>query len=97
MDIFSFATLLGGLALFLFGMKEMGDGLMLLSGSKLKSMLGRVTSNPVNAVLVGTGITSIIQALLPPACRQAESTLRISRAYGGKGGEVKCSTYCKAY
>ncbi|HPY63135.1 MAG TPA: Na/Pi cotransporter family protein [Bacillota bacterium] len=62
MDIFSFATLLGGLALFLFGMKEMGDGLMLLSGSKLKSMLGRVTSNPVNAVLVGTGITSIIQS-----------------------------------
>jgi len=62
MDIFSFATLLGGLALFLFGMKEMGDGLMLLSGSKLKSMLGRVTSNPINAVLVGTGITSIIQS-----------------------------------
>ena len=62
MDIFSFATLLGGLALFLFGMKEMGDGLMLLSGSKLKDMLGRVTSNPIKAVLVGTGITSIIQS-----------------------------------
>ena len=62
MDIFSFATLLGGLALFLFGMKEMGDGLMLLSGSKLKNMLGRVTSNPFKAVLVGTGITSIIQS-----------------------------------
>ncbi|HHW94011.1 MAG TPA: Na/Pi cotransporter family protein [Clostridiaceae bacterium] len=62
MDIFSFASLLGGLALFLYGMKEMGDGLMLLSGSKLKDLLGRVTSNPFKAVLLGTGITSIIQS-----------------------------------
>lgn len=62
MDIFSAATLLGGLALFLYGMKEMGDGLMLISGSRLKGMLERVTSNPVKAVLLGAGITSLIQS-----------------------------------
>lgn len=62
MDVFSVATLLGGLALFLYGMKEMGDGLMLISGSRLKGMLERVTSNPIKAVLLGTGITSLIQS-----------------------------------
>ena len=46
MNIFNIFTLLGGLALFLFGMEAMGDGLKKLSGSKLEKILGHLTSNP---------------------------------------------------
>lgn len=62
MDIFVVVALLGGLALFLYGMKEMSDSLMLVSGPRLKTMLERMTSNPVKAVLLGTGITAVIQS-----------------------------------
>ena len=44
MDFFSILTLTGGLALFLYGMNVMGDGLKQLSGGKLESVLGRLTS-----------------------------------------------------
>lgn len=62
MDILGIVTLFGGLALFLYGMKEMGDSLMLVSGSRLKVMLERMTSNPVKAVFLGAGVTAVIQA-----------------------------------
>lgn len=62
MDIFSFFTMLGGLALFLFGMEMMGNGLKKLSGSKLEMILGRLTSHPLKGVLLGTGVTAIIQS-----------------------------------
>ena len=62
MDIFSIITLFGGLALFLYGMNEMSDSLMLASGSRLKVVMERVTSNPIRAVLLGAGITAIIQS-----------------------------------
>ena len=62
MNIFNIFTLLGGLALFLFGMEAMGDGLKKLSGSKLEKILGHLTSNPFKAVLLGTGVTAIIQS-----------------------------------
>ena len=62
MDIFPIVTLFGGLALFLYGMKEMSDSLMLASGSRLKVMLERITSNPIKAVLLGTGVTAVIQS-----------------------------------
>jgi phosphate:Na+ symporter len=62
MDIFAVVALFGGVALFLYGMKEMSDSLMLVSGSRLKVMLERMTSNPVKAVLLGTGVTAVIQS-----------------------------------
>lgn len=62
MDILGIVTLFGGLALFLYGMKEMSDSLMLVSGSKLKLMLSRMTSNPIKAVFLGAGVTAVIQA-----------------------------------
>ncbi|WP_139905836.1 Na/Pi cotransporter family protein [Clostridium thermarum] len=55
-------TLIGGLGLFLFGMKMMGDGLENAAGEKLKGILEKVTSNPIVAVLVGTVVTMIIQS-----------------------------------
>ena len=60
MDIFVLVTLLGGLALFLYGMREMSDSLLLLSGSRLKVMLGRMTSSPVKSVFLGAGVTAVI-------------------------------------
>lgn len=62
MDIFSFLSLCGGLAIFLFGMKTMGDGLERRGGGKLKSILEGLTSSPLKGVLLGAGVTGIIQS-----------------------------------
>ena len=62
MDVFSVLTLVGGLALFLFGMDFMGDGLKKLSGSQLESILGRLTSNRFKGFLLGLCVTAIIQS-----------------------------------
>ena len=51
MDIFSVIKLLGGLAMFLYGMEIMGDGLKNLSGSALKKVLGKATQNVVMGVI----------------------------------------------
>jgi len=61
MDIFSVITLFGGLALFLFGMTIMGDSLEKQGGGKLKGVLERLTSNKFGGVLLGAGVTAIIQ------------------------------------
>lgn len=62
MDIFGFLTMIGGLALFLFGMNTMGDGLSKVSGGRLEKILEKLTSNPIKAVLVGCGVTAVIQS-----------------------------------
>ena len=62
MDFFDLLTMVGGLALFLYGMYAMGEGLSKLSGGKLESILERLTSNRLMAVLLGAGVTAIIQS-----------------------------------
>ena len=62
MDIFNVLTLLGGLALFLFGMSIMGDGLEKSAGSKLKTILERLTSSPVRGFFLGLAVTAVIQS-----------------------------------
>ena len=62
MDIFSFINLFGGLALFLFGMNTMSDGLEKLAGGKLEAILKKMTSNPVKSLVLGAGITAVIQS-----------------------------------
>lgn len=62
MDIFGVLTMLGGLALFLFGMNTMGDGLSKASGGRLEAVLEKLTDNPFKAVLVGCGVTAVIQS-----------------------------------
>ena len=62
MDIFGILTLIGGLALFLYGMSVMGGGLEKLSGGRLELLLERLTSNPLKAVLLGAGVTAVIQS-----------------------------------
>ena len=62
MDIFSILTLIGGLALFLFGMEYMGDNLKKLSGGQLESILGKLTSNRFKGFLLGFLVTAVIQS-----------------------------------
>ena len=62
MDILDFVMLLGGVALFLYGMSLMGDGLKKVAGNKLELILYRLTSNPLKGILLGTGVTAVIQS-----------------------------------
>ena len=62
MDIFSVLQMIGGLALFLFGMHAMGEGLSKTSGGRLEKILEKLTSNPLKAVLLGAGVTAVIQS-----------------------------------
>lgn len=62
MNIFSIFTLFGGLAFFLYGMNVMSSGLEKLAGGKLEKMLKVLTSNPINALALGAGITIAIQS-----------------------------------
>lgn len=57
-----FFLLLGGLGLFIYGMKLMGEGLQKAAGEKLKKILEKITANRILAVLVGAGVTAIIQS-----------------------------------
>ncbi len=62
MDIFSAITLLGGLAFFLYGMNVMSQGLEKLAGSKLEGILKQMTSNRFKCLLLGIGVTAVIQS-----------------------------------
>ena len=55
-------SLLCGVALFLFGMSLMGEGLKSVAGNKLESFLYRMTNTPLKGILLGTGVTSVIQS-----------------------------------
>ena len=62
MGIKDVLALLGGLALFLYGMQMMSNGLEAAAGNRMKAILERLTSNRVKGVLVGAGITAVIQS-----------------------------------
>ena len=62
MDIFSILELLSGVALFLFGMSVMGDGLKKVAGNKLELILYKLSSTPIKGILLGTGVTGVIQS-----------------------------------
>ncbi len=55
-------SLLGGLSMFLFGMTVMGDGLEKAAGNQLKTILGKMTSNPISGFLLGLAVTAVIQS-----------------------------------
>ncbi|NLY43371.1 MAG: Na/Pi symporter, partial [Clostridiaceae bacterium] len=62
MSILDLFTLFGGAAIFLYGMKLMGDGLERTAGERMQKIIEAVTSNRLKAVLVGAAVTAIIQS-----------------------------------
>ena len=62
MSLSNVISLLGGVALFLFGMSLMGEGLKKVAGSKLELVLYRLSSTPLKGVLLGAGVTAVIQS-----------------------------------
>lgn len=62
MNLFDVFYLLGGLAMFLFGMHLMGESLERQAGRRLKSILGQLTNKPLKGVLLGTAVTAVIQS-----------------------------------
>lgn len=62
MDFFGILTMIGGLAFFLYGMEVMGNGLSKASGGRLEMLLGKLTSSKWKAVLLGAGVTAVIQS-----------------------------------
>ena len=62
MQITDLILLLGGVALFLFGMSLMGDGLKKVAGNQLELVLYRLSSTPLRGILLGTGVTAVIQS-----------------------------------
>ena len=62
MTVWNVVALLGGLAMFIFGMNLMSDGLKLVAGSYLKKVLEKLTQNRIVAMIVGAGLTALIQS-----------------------------------
>ena len=62
MDILSILSFIGGLAMFLYGMNVMSGGLEKMSGGRLERVLERATNNRIKGVLLGTGVTAVIQS-----------------------------------
>lgn len=62
MDLFSILTLIGGLAFFLYGISIMSSGLEKIAGGKLEKLLKKMTSSPIKGLLLGAGITAVIQS-----------------------------------
>ena len=62
MNIANLLSLLGGVALFLFGITLMGEGLKKVAGNKLELVLYRLSGTPLRGVLLGAGVTAVIQS-----------------------------------
>lgn len=62
MDFFNILTMIGGLALFLYGMYVLGEGLSKVSGGKMERLLEKLTSSALKAMLLGAGVTAVIQS-----------------------------------
>ena len=62
MSVADVISLLGGIALFLFGMSLMGEGLKKVAGSRLELVLYKLSNTPLKGVLLGTGVTAVIQS-----------------------------------
>ena len=62
MTVSDYIALLGGVALFLFGMAFMGENLKKVAGNSLELVLYRLSSTPLKGILLGTGVTAVIQS-----------------------------------
>ena len=78
MEISEIISLCSGIALFLFGMTLMGDGLKRVAGNKLELVLFRLSSTTLRALLLGTGVTGVIQSSVFSLCSLSTSMLMTS-------------------
>lgn len=62
MEVVDIVSLFGGIAMFLFGMSLMGDSLKKAAGNRLKLILNKLTGNAIKGILLGTGVTAVIQS-----------------------------------
>lgn len=62
MDASNIVSLLGGVAMFLFGMSVMGDSLKKVAGSKMEMILYKLSGNTIKGIMLGTGVTAVIQS-----------------------------------
>ena len=62
MSVFNIFTLLGGLAMFLYGMDVMGKSLEQTAGGKLQGILSKMTASPLRGLLLGLAVTAVIQS-----------------------------------
>ena len=94
MGITMVLSLLSGIALFLFGMSLMGDGLKRIAGNKLELILYRLTNTPLKGVLLGAGVTAIIQSSSATTVMVVgfvnSGMMKVSQAIGIKIGRASC-------
>ena len=87
-DVEMLFKFIGGLGMFLYGMHVMAEGLQKTAGGKMKKLLGILTNNRLLAVLVGAGVTAIIQRcfyalqIIAPCCLQHGSQYGSARLQG---------------
>lgn len=62
MEVSNVVSLLGGVAMFLFGMSVMGDSLKKVAGSKMETILYKLAGNPIKGIFLGAGVTAVIQS-----------------------------------
>ena len=62
MDLFGVLTLFGGIALFLYGMRVMGEGIEKRAGKQMRIILEKLTANPLKSILLGAAVTPSFKA-----------------------------------
>ena len=87
MTILDFVMLLGGVAMFLYGMSLMGDGLKKVAGNKLELILYRLSSTPLKGILLGTGVTAVIQSSSATSVMVVGFVNSAMAWYGGHRGD----------
>ena len=87
MDIAGILSLIGGIALFLFGMSVMGDSLKKVAGSKMEVILYKLSGNTIKGVALGTGVTAVVQS------SSAVSVMVVGQQ--SERGQVQCGIHSK--
>lgn len=99
MDFFDLVTMLGGLALFLYGMHILGAGLEKLSGGRLEKTLEKLTDNVVSGVLLGALVTAAVQSssattVIIVGIGQCQDSAPSSGDWRHYGRQYRYDSYC---
>ena len=96
MSVADVISLLGGIALFLFGMSLMGEGLKKVAGSRLELVLYKLSSTPLKGVLLGTGVTAVIQSSSATSVMVVgfvnSGMMKVKQAIGVIMGAILCTS-----